>query len=169
MPSESVSTRSTVAPGYLARAAALTLLAVSPVSRCSSGRWLLDSSTARLVCGAPGAVTAYEPALAVVLAAFAVSVPASTPPTRSPPATSAAFPPQRRQPRRSSEIGMFYPPLVVGSRRARLPPEPLGQQRRSQRRVSPPQEPLKGSVRMLSGARRPASHGPSARYRCAVR
>ena len=29
----------------LARAAARTLVAVSPVSSCSSGRWLLDSST----------------------------------------------------------------------------------------------------------------------------
>src|SRR6266508_725029 len=109
MPSESVSTRSTVAPGYLARAAAWTLLAVSPVSRCSSGRWLLDSSTVRPVCGAPGAVTGYEPAaLVVVLAAFAVSVPASTPPTISPPAIRAAFAPQRRQPRRSSGLVMVY-------------------------------------------------------------
>ncbi len=40
-PSLSVSTRSTVAVGYFATAAALTLPAVSPVSRCSSGRTLL--------------------------------------------------------------------------------------------------------------------------------
>src|SRR4029453_8402239 len=91
-------TRSTVAPGYLARAAARTLLAVSPVSRCSSGRWILDSSTAPLGA-APDAFSAWG--LAALVPAPAVSVPASTPPTRSPPATRAALPPQRHQPRRS--------------------------------------------------------------------
>src|SRR5919201_34186 len=106
MPSESVSTRSTVAPGYLARAAARTLLAVSPLSRCSSGRWLFDSSTLRPGAGAPGAGAAEPAAPVVLLAAPAVSVPASTPPTRSPPAASATAPVQRRQPRRPSVLGM---------------------------------------------------------------
>jgi hypothetical protein len=44
---------STAAPGYLARAAARTLVAVSPLSRCPSGRWLLDSSTLPLWPGPP--------------------------------------------------------------------------------------------------------------------
>ncbi len=44
-PSESVSTRWIVAPGYAASAASVTLVASAPVSICSSGRWLCDWST----------------------------------------------------------------------------------------------------------------------------
>src|SRR3954468_13443657 len=96
-PSLSVSTRTMVAPGYFASAAALTFAAVSPVSSVSSERCgLLGSPGFGFVGGAGAAVAAATvvgvAAVLAVVAALAVSEPARMPPAPRPPASKPAVP-----------------------------------------------------------------------------
>jgi hypothetical protein len=74
--SESVSTRWIVASGYFARAASVTLVAVSPVSNCSSLRCGCEGSP--VAAGASWLVEDVA-AAAVSAAALALSVPARMP------------------------------------------------------------------------------------------
>src|SRR4051794_28928287 len=70
-----------VALGYFARAAARTLLAVLPVSRCSSERMLLVGSSD---CAVLATVD-----VTVLVAALADRLPAAMPPIASPDSSSA--------------------------------------------------------------------------------
>src|SRR4051794_20986727 len=83
-PSPSVSTRTKVAPGYLASTAAFTFSAVWPVSGVSAGRGGRPGSPGR---GSAGFVV---PGLGVGEAALADSDAASTPPATRPAATRPA-------------------------------------------------------------------------------
>src|SRR6266542_2485555 len=96
-PSESVSTRWIVAPGYFASAAALTFSAVSPVSRVSSGRWLLVSSRVPGAWSLPAGPGADDEAVGVGSAALAIAPEASNAATDRPPRASTAPAAYRRQ------------------------------------------------------------------------